>query len=163
LKQYPVIGFLTVFIFQGSWIFLLVQISLGFDIDLKIFTLSLCSSCLIGAIYPLSQIYQHQQDKADGVISISYWLGYKGTFIFSGILFMIGSGIYTYTHLSDHKIIPVFIFSACQLPVILFFLYWFNKVWFDSSEANYTQTMRMNIIAAICMNICFIILNILKT
>ena len=41
----------------------------------------------IAGVYPLTQIYQHEQDLADGVTTISYKLGYRGTFIFSAIMF----------------------------------------------------------------------------
>ena len=40
----------------------------------------IASSLLIGGFYPLTQIYQHEEDYNDGVITISYLLGYKGTF-----------------------------------------------------------------------------------
>ncbi len=51
----------------------------------------LLSSLFLGSAYPLTQIYQHEADKKDGVISLSYKLGYKGTFFFSSILFTMAS------------------------------------------------------------------------
>jgi len=43
------------------------------------------SGYFIGSIYLLTQIYQHEADKNDGVISLSYNPGYIGAFIFSSI------------------------------------------------------------------------------
>jgi hypothetical protein len=40
------------------------------------------ASLFIGSVYPLTQIYQHEADKKDGVTTISYKLGYVGTFFF---------------------------------------------------------------------------------
>ena len=54
--------------------------------DTTIWVLLACSLQIAG-VYPLTQIYQHEQDLADGVTTISYKLGYKGTFIFSAIMF----------------------------------------------------------------------------
>jgi 1,4-dihydroxy-2-naphthoate octaprenyltransferase len=89
LKKYPVIGFLTVFIFQGALAFFAVfhAVQNNLTLDTPIFP-CLVSSMLIGALYPLTQIYQHEEDKRDGVISISYLLGKKGTFVFSMLLFL---------------------------------------------------------------------------
>ena len=90
LKKYPIIGFLTVFIFQGAFVYLMASSAIaGFSVG-KILTPDniICmsvASLFMGSIYPLTQIYQHEADKKDGVISISYKLGYTGTFLFSAI------------------------------------------------------------------------------
>ena len=49
----------------------------------------MASSLLIGGFYPLTQIYQHEEDIKDGVKTISYKLGYRGTFIFTGIIYVL--------------------------------------------------------------------------
>ena len=95
LKKYPFIGFLTVFIFQGAFVYLMAFTAIT-DFSVRIFTSGniicmIVSSLFIGSIYPLTQIYQHEADKNDGVISISYKLGYAGTFIFSAALFSIAT------------------------------------------------------------------------
>lgn len=162
LKQYAIPGFLTVFIFQGGWIFMMVQaISPDFDFRSSL-PMAIVSSCLIGAIYPLSQIYQHQQDQADGVNSLSALLGYRGTFLFSGVLFITGTVLFTRWQFAHDEHMKVWILLACQGPVVSYFVYWFLKVWHDPGEASFEHTMRMNSIAAICMNLCFIILNFFR-
>ncbi len=158
LKKYPIIGFLVVFIFQGAWVYFITISSLNeysFQSTQHYF-FAASASCLIGAIYPLSQIYQHQTDKADGVITISYMLGKKGTFIFSGILFLLGAAllIYPVYKIGDH-ILPL-IFIAFQVPSLIYFNYWFYKVIKDESEANFKNTMRMSLLSATCMNAFFL-------
>lgn len=178
LKKYPIIGFLTVFICQGFLVYFIVQFACNvtlnkeyYNLDLKHFFLMLMdnhhillgfiASLFIGSIYPLSQIYQHEQDKKDGVNTISAKLGYIGTFIFSGIQFVLASGIFSYLLIQNKNYETLTIYSLFQLPVISFFLYWFYKVFNDYREANFKNTMKLNIISAICMNACFIILLIM--
>src|SRR5687767_13642526 len=83
LKRYPVTGFLTVIIFQGAITYYMVYMGSGGDNSLP-WQGMLISSLLFGGFYPLTQVYQHKQDLKDGVRTISYKLGVKGTFIFSG-------------------------------------------------------------------------------
>ena len=88
IKRYPIAGFLTVFIFQGALIFFVTYHAVHPQKTLAVPWLPcLISSLLIGALYPLTQIYQHEADKKDGVITISYLLGKRGSFIFSMMLF----------------------------------------------------------------------------
>lgn len=158
LKQYPIIGFLTVFIFQGAVVFLITHLANDvFIYNVNTF-LMLTASCLIGAIYPLSQIYQHEQDKEDGVTTISYMLGYRGTFILSGFLFMLGTSLFIWQKLIENNTTAITVFMLCQLPTIIYFLYWFYSVTKNVSTANFKYTMIMNLLSAICMLSCFTIL-----
>src|SRR5687767_10866726 len=67
LKKYPFFGYLIVIIFQGALTFALVYIwsdrEPGFYVPWQSM---LISALLIGGFYPLTQIYQHQQDLDDG-------------------------------------------------------------------------------------------------
>ncbi|MBK9301341.1 MAG: UbiA prenyltransferase family protein [Bacteroidetes bacterium] len=163
LKQYPIIGFLTVFICQGALLFFIVQSAFNPDLCLHAsFSNTLLpafiTSLFIGSMYPLSQIYQHEQDKRDGVKTISAMLGYRNTFLFSGVQFLLASILISYLFLKDAHWYALVVYGIFQMPIILFFLYWFYKVMLNNHEANYTNTMRMNIISALCMNLCFICL-----
>jgi 1,4-dihydroxy-2-naphthoate octaprenyltransferase len=55
-----------------------------------------------------------------------------------------------------------FILQIFMLPVIVFFAVWFAKVVKDKKEANFNNTMRMNMLASVCTNLGFITLLILK-
>jgi 1,4-dihydroxy-2-naphthoate octaprenyltransferase len=65
LKKYPLAGFLTVAFFQGPVVYIITFYSLNATIELNYSLLSSCtiSFMLIAAGYPLTQIYQHRQDK----------------------------------------------------------------------------------------------------
>jgi 1,4-dihydroxy-2-naphthoate polyprenyltransferase len=68
LKQYAVIGFLTVFLFQGAFVYLMASSAISTFSFANFFTLNniICmsvASFFIGSVYPLTQIYQHEADK----------------------------------------------------------------------------------------------------
>jgi 1,4-dihydroxy-2-naphthoate octaprenyltransferase len=88
LKKYPVIGYLTVVLFQGALSFFLVYYGSYSGQSLHVpVSAMIASSLLVGGFYPLTQVYQHQADLKDGVKTLSYLLGYRGTFIFSAIIY----------------------------------------------------------------------------
>ncbi|RPJ74001.1 MAG: prenyltransferase, partial [Alphaproteobacteria bacterium] len=67
LKKFAIIGFLTVFIFQGAFVFLMASAAITKFSFNDFFTLDniICmsvASFFIGSIYPLTQIYQHEAD-----------------------------------------------------------------------------------------------------
>ena len=163
LKKYPVIGFLTVFVFQGAFVYLMASSAItDFSID-TFFTLNniICmsvASFFIGSIYPLTQIYQHEADKKDGVISISYKLGYIGTFIFSALLFAIATIFLFYFFHLKHQHIALVLFSLIMIPVVIKLSLWFNKVRRDTVHANFENTMTMNLLTSTCMNLYFLLL-----
>jgi 1,4-dihydroxy-2-naphthoate octaprenyltransferase len=163
LKKYPIVGYITVFIFQGGFIFLTSAIAIsGFSIS-ELWSLQniICmsiSSLFIGSMYPLTQIYQHESDKKDGVTSISYLLGYRGTFIFSGLLFILGTVLMVFLFWSDSDQLAIFIFLPFIFTMSLFMSKWFRKVKQDITQANFENTMTMNRISSLSMNLYFLIL-----
>lgn len=155
IKKYPYLSFLGVFIMQGGWVYYLTQNSLSPE-PFTQWHLALAASCLIGAIYPLSQIYQHKQDLEDGVHTLSASLGKRGSFLFSAFLFMLGTTLIL-QHLNfKHLDLEYYFFILCLLPSMLFFTYWFLQVVKDEKKATYKNSMRMNVIAALGMNVFFI-------
>ena len=116
------------------------------------------ASFFIGSIYPLTQIYQHEADKKDGVISISYKLGYIGTFVFSGILFAIAILLLFYYFNLKHQQINLLLFIIMILPAAYYLTVWFNKVRNNTVHANFENTMKMNLLTSVCMNLYFSIL-----
>ena len=151
LKKYPVAGFLTVFIFQGALIFFIVYYACSMQTpDFVPVIPCIVSSLLIGALYPLTQIYQHEEDRKDGVVTISYMLGKTGSFIFSGIEFLLATVLLYFYFSRQDQLNYFFLFLICTFPVVLFFCYWMIKVWRDSTEANFSNSLLMNIIAMVC-------------
>ena len=163
LKKYPIIGYLTVICFQGALTFFLVMHGSSVDRTLAVPPVGMiAASLLIGGFYPLTQIYQHMQDKEDGVTTISYKLGYTGTFIFTAIIYFLAMMSLAIYLNAENGLGKFFIIQIFLSPVIAYFLWWFYKVFKNVAEANYVNTMRMNVLAAVFTNAAFIYLFIIE-
>ncbi len=163
LKKYPVIGYLTVVIFQGAATFWLVYHGSNVDFILNVpWQTMLAASLLIGGFYPLTQIYQHKADKQDGVTTISYLLGYKGTFIFTAIVYSIAFGMLAYWFIATLQQTSFVLLQLFFIPVLVYFFIWAKKVWNDDAAANFKNTMQMNLLASVCTNLAFITILILN-
>jgi 1,4-dihydroxy-2-naphthoate octaprenyltransferase len=161
LKKYPFIGYFTVITCQGALIFFLVYhgshraaASAG-SLQAPVEAMVACS-LLLGGFYPLTQIYQHVADRQDGVRTISLVLGYRGSFIFTGVVYAVAFLLLAHYFLLTLQIREFQVLATCMLPVIVYFLIWAVKVWRDPTQANFTNTMRMNLIASVCTNAGFI-------
>jgi 1,4-dihydroxy-2-naphthoate octaprenyltransferase len=162
LKKYPVIGWLTVIVCQGALVFFLVYGgshspgAVGESVHAPVEAMIACS-LLLGGFYPLTQIYQHEADRRDGVRTLSILLGYRGTFVFTGVVYTIAflllSHYFLLTYLEWKEFL---VLATCMVPVIVYFLIWAIRVWRDPAQANYDNTMRMNLLASACTNAGFI-------
>jgi 1,4-dihydroxy-2-naphthoate octaprenyltransferase len=161
LKKYPIASWLTVGLFQGAFVFLAVfqllsyEKNIYFD-NITLFAALLSSLNLMG-FYPITQVYQHEEDARRGDITLSLKLGKKGTFIFTAILFLLstlGFGLYFW---QKNTISSFFTYLACMAPALLFFNVWALKVWKKTEEANFQNTMYMNIVGSLCLNVFFLL------
>lgn len=157
LKQFPVIGFLTVFFFQGAMIFFLTYHGVSLSDEIPLLP-ALISSLLIGALYPLTQVYQHKQDKEDGVTTISMKLGKRGTFFFTATLFMAATISFLVKFAGEGRLNIFYVYIGVMFPVLAYFFYWLWKVWHDGSNADYRHSLLMSSIATLFISIFFVIL-----
>jgi 1,4-dihydroxy-2-naphthoate polyprenyltransferase len=159
LKQYPFIGYFTVIIFQGAVTFFMVIHGCSGDktTDISLIDM-LIASLLIGGFYPLTQVYQHKQDKEDGVTTLSMKLGYNGTFVFTAVIYTTAMLLLAYQLFSVSRQKEFFIVQLFFLPVLVYFFWWFHKVYHNQLAANFVNTMRMNLLASACTNAAFIVL-----
>ncbi|MFP5041049.1 UbiA family prenyltransferase [Parasediminibacterium sp. JCM 36343] len=159
LKQFPIIGFLTVILNQGATIFYLVYHAASSDLTTHIpITGLIISTLLIGGFYPITQVYQHGQDAKDGVKTISMLLGAKGTFIFCAVLYSLSFGLLFQHFFALRQLRSFIIVQILFAPVIVYFLYWFVLVCRDGTMANFKHTMNMNWLASTCTNTAFLAL-----
>ena len=166
LKKHPVISFMIVFIFQGAFVYWSTYASvsgldtlLGWNLN---FTLAgLICSCLIGATYPLTQVYQHEEDSKRGDLTLSLILGIRGSFYFSACLFLL-SGILLFIYWDRLELLGNFwLFMVISAPVFVLFINWFTNVYRDPAKANFKNMSRMTLFSSIMMLIYFGLLNIL--
>lgn len=165
LKKYPYIGFLAVVFFQGAFTYYMAYAGIRLSSlavgSPAVYLLVACSFQIAGA-YPLTQVYQHEQDLKDGVVTISYKLGYIGTFIFTGIMFGITNVFYFLYFSAIEKITNFYLLQLFFAPIVVYYIYWFIQVIKSAGSANFKNTMYMNLIAAICMNSCFLVLYVIN-
>ena len=159
LKKYPVIGYLTVIIYQGAVTYFMVYHGSSINKTLAVPPAGmLAASLLIGGFYPLTQIYQHEADKKDGVTTISALLGYRGTFIFTAIIYTLAMSVLAWWFFSNGEQKKFLALATMMLPILVYFFRWAGLVWKDVRTADFNHTMRMNLLASICTNLAFIIL-----
>lgn len=162
LKQYPITGYLIVIINQGALTFFMV-----FHGASQIVTMDMpweglvTAAFLIGGFYPITQVYQHTTDANDEVETISMLLGKRGTFIFCAGMYAIALGILFYYYMHIKQMISFLVLQIFFIPILVFFIRWFLKVWRDEDQANFAYTMQMNWLASTCTSLAFITLIIL--
>jgi 1,4-dihydroxy-2-naphthoate polyprenyltransferase len=158
LKKYPFIGYLTVISCQGALIFFLVYHGSHPVLSLQVPVPALLSaSLLVGGFYPLTQIYQHEADRKDGVRTLSAVLGYKGTFLFTGIVYFLALVTLAYDFLISLEEKEFLVLATCMLPIFVYYFVWAVKVWKNPDAASFSNTMKMNLVASACSNLGFIL------
>ena len=170
LKRFPWLGWMTVASFQGAMIFWICRITMvpqdGGEGWLKVwqnpkFILSaVVSSLLIGASYPITQVYQHEEDGRRGDHTLSLFLGIKGTFIFSMILYSIALGL-LFLIWGVH--LETALFSLILMPGVIYLWSWARSVWEDPTKADFSRAHRFLKISSICSIFAFMLIVMVRT
>lgn len=157
LKKYPVVSLLTVSFFQGFWVFIgSVQALTGKPWSELLTGQWLIpaglSSLMLAGSYPMTQIYQHQEDAARGDRTLSLLLGVRGTFIYTLLMFTLAAVGFVAYFMRYFSPFWAAAFVVALSPVALFFLGWMKRAFANPSHADFKQTMRLNLISALCLN-----------
>ena len=166
LKKYPFISFFIVFLFQGAFVYWSTYASVSgmnslYGWNLNFTIAGLICSCLIGATYPLTQVYQHAEDSKRGDKTLSLVLGIRGSFYFSAGLFLLsGVLIFAYWYRLD-LLTNFWLFLIISGPVFILFVSWFVEVYKNPDDANFKKMSRMTLLSGLLMLIYFGLLNII--
>ncbi|EOZ92047.1 1,4-dihydroxy-2-naphthoate polyprenyltransferase [Indibacter alkaliphilus LW1] len=162
LKKYAYISWLIAGLFQGAFTFNMAYAGLS-DFGWEVFGMShvwipgLLTSVMLWGSYPLTQVYQHEEDSKRGDQTLSLKLGVQGTFLFSSIWFLLTGVLFAWYFLGRNQEAAFFGFLMAMTPVILYFLTWFYFVQKDPVKyINYDWVMWMNRISGLALNIFFI-------
>ncbi|MDP2189004.1 MAG: UbiA family prenyltransferase [Sphingobacteriaceae bacterium] len=157
LKKHPWTGFFTVLLFQGPWVMLLAALFttpvFGWENATTPGLLYVAAALVLGGSYPLTQIYQHEADRNDGVLSLSAWLGIQGTFKFCAVAFALGGPALLFPLWQADRIAALLLLTTALLPVLLYFFWWWQQTTKDPAAANFKNTMRMNLLASSSLNL----------
>jgi 1,4-dihydroxy-2-naphthoate octaprenyltransferase len=167
LKKRPVASLLTAAIFQGAFSFIMIyqaihQAELKLLLSPQVLMPASLSTLMLLGFYPLTQVYQHEEDRQRGDITFSIIMGIRGTFLFSAVIFMlsaIGYWLYFYFWFTPWFFIA---FAGCLGPLLLYYALWMRRVWKDPEEAGFRQVMRMNSLASWCLMVFFLLFALLQ-
>jgi 1,4-dihydroxy-2-naphthoate octaprenyltransferase len=163
LKKYPLIGYLIVILNQGTLTFFMVYTAVQSDFSLNAPWEGLTAAAfLIGGFYPITQIYQHESDRRDGVTTISMLLGKRGTFVFCASMYAAALGILYYYYYQQNRTQSFLVLQIFFLPVLVYFFRWFLKVVRDERLADFKHTMQINWLASTCTSLAFITLILIQ-
>lgn len=161
LKKYPWGGWLITGFFQGFFMVITFYVGINnFDLETalnpKILLAGLLASVMLWGNYPMTQIYQHEEDAKRGDITLSIKLGVLGTFHFTIAAFgfaTLGFLLFFNEYYEGRYVAQFITFLG---PVVIYFLYWYFRCRKDISKADYMHTMWLNFISAFCLNAFFI-------
>ncbi|GAA4410739.1 hypothetical protein GCM10023187_35710 [Nibrella viscosa] len=160
LKKYPILSWLVVGTFQGGLTYLMTYQAIN-NLPLRaladprpLLAALLCTLNLL-AIYPITQVYQHDEDSRRGDLTMSRLLGIRGTFVCAIVMFGLSvTGYYFYFEGGS----PFYMLLGYLLPAAGFFLFWFWQVYHDAGKASFRSAMRMTLLAGLGLNAFFLTL-----
>ena len=159
LKKYPLLSTVVVVLFQGAFTFLMTQVGAGAT-STQLFEqtnllLALVSTLFLCGSYPLTQVYQHQEDARRGDRTLSLRLGIRGTFIFAALGLLAGAATLALAYWLRQEPRALLVFLLATGPVVALFGRWAWLVWHDERAANFEWTMRMNQVSSLCLSAAF--------
>ena len=161
LKKHPILGWLVVGAFQGYFTWWLVWQGLhGWQVeDFQSWGLhfpAILSSVLLWGSYPMTQVYQHEEDRSRGDITISLRLGVTGTFHFVAAIFGLSSAGYVWLFYKAFSPLAAVLFLVVLLPVLIYFGAWYFRVRKNEDKADFKSTMRLNLLSSVMMIVYFV-------
>ena len=162
LKKYPLISTVVVVVFQGAYTFLMTQVGAGASLAGLLtptnLLLALVSTIFLCGSYPLTQVYQHQEDARRGDLTLSLRLGIRGTFVWAGLALGLGAALLAAVYLHQQALHHLLIFVVATGPVVALFGRWAYAAWQNPTAADFEHTMRMNRVSSVCMSAAFVLM-----
>ena len=163
LKKYAWTSWIITGLFQGAFTVAMCYAGVN-DFDFSnlwtpaVMLPGMLASLMLWANYPITQVYQHEEDIKRGDHTLSAKLGITGTFRFAAAVFLIAIICFVSYLGSNFGARYAWAFVIALIPVLLYFSYWFLLVRRERQKADYSHTMRLNLISGLCLNAYFIFL-----
>ena len=163
LKKRPVVSWIIVSVFQGYFVFLVTYWAIH-DITISRLTTSmiqipaLLTTMMLMSAYPITQVYQHNEDRERGDLTLSLRLGILGTFHFTALGFIITALGYVsyFFYYQDSQ--TMLLYLILMIPLFIYYIFWYQKVRKRIDTADYDHTMKLNRLSALCLNAFFLLL-----
>lgn len=160
LKRYAWTSWAIAGFFQGFFTFCMAYVGIN-NVEITalqqpfIWIAALLTSSILWGSYPMTQIYQHEEDQRRGDHTLSLQLGIRGTCYFAAVwLILTGVGFIIY-YRTFYSWQHAAAFSIFVLPLLFYFGYWYRRVYLNDRVADFKSTMKLNIISGLCLNIYF--------
>ena len=163
LKKYAWSSWIITGLFQGLFTFAMCYVGVN-DFPVRavlrpeVWVPGLLTSCMLWANYPLTQVYQHEEDIKRGDFTLSAKLGIVGTFYFAACMFTFAVGGFLFYFKFVFDDLYAWAFLLALLPMLAYFFYWFFLILRNRGNADYSHTMRLNFIAGTFLNTYFLYL-----
>lgn len=161
LKKFGLVSFIVVSLFQGGLTYYISNLAASGDflsmMNFRIDPLPIMfSTLLVAGFYPLSQVFQHQEDSDRGDRTISIMLGVKGTFRFSLLIFLSAllTGLVWLDSISQ-DMVTGYILTAGFFPPTLYFLYLMLSVERHNLIPGFREIKILNDISSLSLLISF--------
>jgi 1,4-dihydroxy-2-naphthoate octaprenyltransferase len=106
---------------------------------------------MVGSAYPLTQVYQHAEDRERGDLTLSLLLGTRGTFAFSALGFLF-VGIWLLYGTLAFSLFRFTVFLALGwIPALTYFGIWCLRT--RSQPATFDEAMWMSLLSATGTNL----------
>jgi 4-hydroxybenzoate polyprenyltransferase len=157
LKSRPYMSWLMVGLGQGALSFLAMAAASSAEgfrgLGAAAWLCAPLQALFLLGVFPLTQIYQHEEDARRGDLTISRVLGIKGTFLLSGaFLGLAGAGIAAWLFAFSSSAWAVG-FLASQAATSFYFLRWARRCYNEPAAADFRSAMTMNAIASGSLNL----------
>ena len=162
LKKRPIVSWIIVSIFQGYFVFLVTYWAIH-DIPVSRLTTyviqipALLTTMMLLSAYPMTQVYQHKEDRERGDFTLSLRLGVLGTFHFTAIAFVITAMGYASYFFYYHDSQMMLLYFILMVPLFIYYIVWYQKVRKNIKIADFEHTMKLNWLSALCLNTFFIL------
>ncbi len=160
IKRRPVAGWIGVGLVQGALTFVAVAQSIctprSWE-DPHLWASVLAAALFLWGVYPMTQIYQHEEDARHGDLTLSRLVGVRGTFLISGGFLAAAVGLFVTLFVLEAGWGRALLFVGLQTPTLVYFLWWAWAVWKDPSRADFRRTMGLNVLASGLMNVFFLL------
>ena len=163
LKKRPIVSWIIVSVFQGYFVFLVTYWAIH-DIPISILATSmiqipaLLTTMMLMSAYPITQVYQHKEDRERGDFTLSLSLGILGTFHFTAFAFVmttLGYAGYFYYYQDSQTLL---FYLTLMTPLFIYYVSWYQEVRENIDLADFEHTMKLNRLSALCLNAFFLLL-----
>ena len=147
---------------QGTGVFLISyqainQAGIAELLDWKVLGASVLAGILLLGAYPMTQVYQHEEDRKHGDLTVSMLLGIRGTFVFCSLFQAVAAAGFTaYFWLIDGPMKGL-LYLVCLAPMLVYFIRWQRMVARDPGKADFRMTMGQNFITSLSLNLFFLL------